>query len=41
VNGFEGLVAALRGHKPGDVVRVLYLREGIEHDTSAVLDARP
>jgi hypothetical protein len=41
VNGFEDLVAALRGHKPGDVVRVLYLREGIEHDTSAVLDARP
>ena len=41
VNGFQDLVAALRGHKPGDVVRVLYLRDGIEHDTSAVLDARP
>ena len=41
VNGFPDLLAALRGHKPGDVVRVLYLREGIEHDTSAVLDARP
>jgi len=41
VNGFPDLLAALRGHKPGDVVRVLYLRDGIEHDTSAVLDARP
>jgi hypothetical protein len=41
VDGFEDLVSALRGHQPGDVVRVLYLRDGIEHDTSAVLDARP
>ena len=41
VDGFEDLVAALRGRQPGDAVRVLYLRDGVEHDTSAVLDARP
>ena len=41
VDGFEELVATLRGHRPGDVVRVLYLRDGIEHETTATLDARP
>jgi hypothetical protein len=41
VDGFEQLVAALRGHRPGDTVRVLYLRDGIEHETTATLDARP
>jgi putative serine protease PepD len=41
VNGFDDLLAALRGRKPGDVVRVLYLRDGIPHDASAALEARP
>ncbi len=41
VDSFDDLLAALRGRQPGDAVRVLYVRDGIEHDTSAVLDARP
>jgi hypothetical protein len=41
VDGFEELVAALRGHRPGDEVRVLYLRDGTEHETTARLHARP
>jgi hypothetical protein len=41
VDGFEELVGALRGHRPGEVVRVLYLRDGIAHETTATLDARP
>jgi len=41
VDGFEALVATLRGHRPGDEVRVLYLRDGFEHETTATLDARP
>jgi aminopeptidase YwaD len=40
VDGFEELVATLRGHQPGDAVRVRYLRDGIEHETTATLDAR-
>jgi Iap family predicted aminopeptidase len=41
VQGFEDLIAALRTHHRGDEVRVLYLRDGLEHDTAATLDARP
>jgi putative serine protease PepD len=41
VDSFDDLLVALRGRQPGDAVHVLYVREGIEHDTSAVLDARP
>jgi len=41
VQGFEDLIAALRTHNRGDEVRVLYLRDGLEHDTAATLDARP
>jgi S1-C subfamily serine protease len=41
VDGFEDLVAVLRSRKPGDVVRVLYLRDGVPHEASAVLEARP
>jgi hypothetical protein len=40
VDGFPELVAALRGHQPGDTVRVVYLRDGSEHETTATLDAR-
>jgi putative serine protease PepD len=41
VAGFEDLLAALRARRRGDQVRVLYLRDGLEHDTVATLDARP
>jgi S1-C subfamily serine protease len=41
VAGFEDLIAALRTHRRGDQVRILYLRDGLEHDTAATLDARP
>jgi len=41
VDGFEDLVATLRGHRQGDQVGVLYLRDGLEHETTATLDARP
>jgi hypothetical protein len=41
VHGFEDLIAALRARRRGDEVRVLYLRDGLEHETAATLDARP
>ncbi len=41
VSGFEDLTAALRARQRGDEVRILYLRDGLEHDTAATLDARP
>jgi aminopeptidase YwaD len=41
VSRFEDLTAALRERQQGDEVRLLYLREGLEHETSATLDARP
>ena len=41
VDGFEDLTAALRTRQRGDEVRVLYLRDGLEHETLATLDARP
>jgi hypothetical protein len=41
VNSFEDLRAALRSRRPGDTVNVVYLRNGSDHATSAILDARP
>jgi hypothetical protein len=41
VAGFEDLLAALRTYRRGDRVGILYLRDGLEHDTTATLDARP
>jgi aminopeptidase YwaD len=41
VNGFDDLLAALKDRKPGDEVRVLYLRDGLEHETMATLGTRP
>jgi Peptidase family M28/PDZ domain len=41
VDAFEDLTTALRERHRGDEVRFLYLRDGIEHETSATLDARP
>jgi membrane-associated protease RseP (regulator of RpoE activity) len=41
IDGFDDLTTALRSRHRGDEVRVLYLRDGIEHETAATLDARP
>jgi len=41
LNGFEDLLAILRNRKPGDEVPVLYLRDGLEHETMATLGTRP
>ncbi len=41
VDSFDDLRAVLRGKKPGDAIRVVYLRDGDAHTTSATLGARP
>jgi len=41
INAFDDLLAALRDRKPGDEVRLLYLRDGIDHETLATLGTRP
>ncbi len=41
MNNFEDLLRALRERRPGDDVRVIYLRDGVDHDTRATLGARP
>jgi hypothetical protein len=41
IDSLDDLRTALRTHRRGDVVRILYLRDGLEHDTAATLDARP
>jgi aminopeptidase YwaD len=41
INAFDDLLAALRDRKPGDEVRLLYLRDGVEHETLATLGTRP
>ena len=41
LNGFEDLLAALKDRRPGDEVRVLYLRDGMDHETLATLGTRP
>jgi membrane-associated protease RseP (regulator of RpoE activity) len=41
LNSFDDLLTALRDRQPGDEVRVFYLRDGLEHDTTATLGARP
>jgi hypothetical protein len=38
VNTFEELRTAIRARQPGDVVRVVYLRDGRDHVTSATLE---
>jgi aminopeptidase YwaD len=40
-NGFDDVVAALRTRQRGDEISILYLRDGLEHETTATLDARP
>ena len=41
IEGFGELQEALRARRRGDSVPLLYLRDGLEHDTAATLDARP
>jgi aminopeptidase YwaD len=41
VDSFDDLVAALRTRQRGDEVRVVYLRDGLDHETRATLDTRP
>ena len=38
---FEDLRDAIAARKPGDAVEVIYLRDGAEHATRAVLGSRP
>ena len=38
VNTFEELRSAIRARQPGDVVRLVYLRDGRGHVTSAMLE---
>jgi aminopeptidase YwaD len=41
VNRFEDLRRALAGRRPGDQVALVYLRDGEDHQASAMLGARP
>jgi aminopeptidase YwaD len=41
VNSFDELRALLRLKRPGDSVRIVFLRAGQDQATSAILDARP
>jgi hypothetical protein len=38
VDGFEALRRAIRARRPGDTVRLVYLRDGRDHETSATLE---
>jgi len=38
VDGFEALRNAIRARRPGDTVRLVYLRDGRDHETSATLE---
>jgi S1-C subfamily serine protease len=38
LDGFESLRRAIRAHRPGDTVRITYLRDGRDHETSATLE---
>src|SRR5947209_1060907 len=38
VDGFEALRTAIRARRPGDTVRLVYLRDGRDHETSATLE---
>ena len=41
LDSFDDLLKALEDRKPGDEVRVLYLRDGVDHQTMAKLGTRP
>jgi membrane-associated protease RseP (regulator of RpoE activity) len=38
LDGFEALRRAIRARRPGDTVRLTYLRDGRDHETSATLE---
>jgi hypothetical protein len=40
LNGFDDLRAALSRARPGEVVRIVFLRGGVDHAATATLDAR-
>jgi putative serine protease PepD len=41
INGPEGLGAAIRDHKPGESVKITYVRGGAEHTITVTLAQRP
>jgi hypothetical protein len=41
LHGFADLRAQLDRRRPGETVRLVYLREGLDHATAVTLDARP
>ena len=41
INGPEGLGAAIRDHKPGDSVKITYVRDGQQHTATIKLAERP
>jgi membrane-associated protease RseP (regulator of RpoE activity) len=41
LNSFDDLLSALKDRQPGDEVRLLYLRDGLDHATMATLGTRP
>jgi len=41
LHGFADLRAQLDRRRPGETLRLVYLREGLDHATSVTLDARP
>jgi S1-C subfamily serine protease len=38
VDGFEALRRVIRARRPGETVRLVYLRDGRDHETSATLE---
>jgi len=38
VDGFEALRRAIGAHRPGDTVKLVYLREGRDYETVATLE---
>ena len=41
LQGFSELRALLERHRPGETLRLVYLRDGLDHATSVTLGARP
>jgi membrane-associated protease RseP (regulator of RpoE activity) len=41
LQAFADLRALLDHHRPGDTLRLVYLRDGLDHETSVTLGARP
>ncbi|MGH7367112.1 MAG: PDZ domain-containing protein, partial [Candidatus Rokuibacteriota bacterium] len=41
LHGFADLREQIGRRRPGDTVRLVYLRDGLDHTTSVTLGARP